>query len=114
MKLNYKVGDNKLEIIDDELNNCYVSKLYVWKDVSKWYQFKKYNWSIQQVHHLGKNYMCPEIYNKKIKIKDYFERDVSYILKDSNDKIKLVKSITIKNTFNNGTSYFNATNNRLF
>jgi hypothetical protein len=66
----------KIEIIDNQIYNYYEYIVYKWKKVSKWYQIEKYDWCWEHSHTLGKNYICPEIYQKRITIEDMFEREV--------------------------------------
>ena len=84
----------KIEIIDDQISNCYQTNLYRFKKVSRWYQLYKEDWGIEYRHILGKKYVCPEIYQKRITIEQYFERDVKQMFNDYN--IEEVHKIIIK------------------
>jgi hypothetical protein len=71
----------KLEIIDNQIENYYESNVYVWKRKFFW---QKEKWVFVEGHKLGKKYICPEIYHKKITIEDYFKRELYYIKKRYN------------------------------
>ena len=71
-----KIFKFKIEIIDNQIDDFFQINLYKWKKVNKWYQFEKIDWGIEFRHILGKKYMCPEIFQKRITIEQYFEREV--------------------------------------
>ena len=66
----------KIEIIDNQISNCYQINLYRLGRVNKWYQMEKFDWRVESRQILGKKYSCPEIYKKRITIEEYFEREV--------------------------------------
>ena len=63
----------KVEIIDNQIGGYFQMNLFSWKKRRWW---NREDWNIEFRHILGKKYMCPEIYKKKITIEEYFERDV--------------------------------------
>ncbi len=74
----------KVEIVDNQITNGFESHLYKWEKVNKWYQFERFDWKCYARHYLGKRYMCPEIFQGKITIEQYFERDNNRLFKDYN------------------------------
>lgn len=86
----------KIEIIDNHVDNFFQINLYKWTKVNKWYQLEKLGWGIEFRHILGKNYMCLEIFQKRITIEQYFEREVQFQL--NRDGIEEVHRIIIAAT----------------
>jgi hypothetical protein len=68
----------KLEIIDNQIQGFYEYTLFSWKK-KNWWSKEEWNYEYQQV--IGYNYICPEIYQGKITIKEYFEREIKIVLK---------------------------------
>jgi hypothetical protein len=86
----------KLEIIDNQISNCYEYKLSKFKKVNKWYEFERWEWRFEQAHSIGKKYMCPAIYKKQITIEQMFNREVENLMEDKNieevHRIKITRS----------------------
>ncbi len=68
----------KIEIIDDNINSCYELAVYVWKR-KHWYSSETWNWEYSHV--IGKNYICPEIFQLKTTVKEMFDKEIKEELK---------------------------------
>lgn len=88
----------KIEIIDNQIDNCYELKLYQFKKINKWYQSERFDWVWSHSQILGKKYICPEIYTKKLTVEQYFEREVNRELK--RDDIEEIYRIVITKSVN--------------
>lgn len=62
----------KIEIIDDESKNCFMSHIYRFEKIKWW---GKLGWKLYGSHYLGRNYMCPEIHKGLITVEDMFKRN---------------------------------------
>lgn len=85
--------NRKVEIIDDKIRNQYRIDTYTFSKRNWW--GKLIGWKFESGLVLGKKYICPEIYQKKLTIEQYFDREVGYALED--DNIVEVHRIVIQN-----------------
>lgn len=83
----------KVEIINNFIGNVYQIVLYEWKRKHWW---NKPSWVWIYRHNLGKRHVCPEIYQGKITIEDYFKREVDLLFRSY--EISEVHRIEIKTT----------------
>jgi hypothetical protein len=86
----------KIEIIDNQISNCYELKVYKLSNINKWYQWyleDRFNWVWTHGYSLGKKYMCPEIYKKVKTIEELFDIEVKRELE--RDGIEEVHRIVI-------------------
>jgi len=63
----------KLEITDNQIEGFYQYVLYCWKK-KRWWNEEK--WHFEYSHIIGHRYICPEIHQEKITLKEYFKREV--------------------------------------
>ncbi len=80
----------KIEIVDDENSGSFVSHLYFYKKIKWW---GKLGWNLKAFHYLGRNYMCPKIYNKSTTVEEMFEENNQNWIKTY--KIKEIHRINI-------------------
>ena len=88
--------ESKIEIIDNQILNCYECKVYKWEERSIWSGLPS-RWDKIITHLIGKKFTCPEIANNKITVKDYFLRDVRTMLNNKDYNFTEIHNIIITN-----------------
>jgi hypothetical protein len=72
----------KLEIIDNQICNCYEYRIYKYVE-SKFWGLVRPKYVFFMAHRIGYNYMCPEIYKGKITVKEMFDKEVQDVIKNN-------------------------------
>lgn len=86
----------KVEIIDNQISNCWELNYYTFRKVNKWYESTNYDWVKEWHHIMGKKYMCPAIFNKKTTAHEMFNKEVERVL-DVEDIIQVHRVVITKN-----------------